>query len=269
MRRFGHLALREYLSKQILPEEFDSSSIVCQFSSLGSLDEKWLYGEFLKSFSSGMSENGSQAPELSGDPADELKLVWPTVEQVRTSIEGWAAGSSLPGPAKNVKKAFLKPHWHKFNACYLNRDRAMPHIKSYARCNKGRLAWVLLASHNLSKAAWGTFQKKESQFMVRSYELGVLFMPFLERKHRESPNESFSCTKAEGVECGKGSTEFVGVDGDEMSEGIKFCLPFRLPPEPYTSEDEPWCVDVRISGKDVLGKSWGSRTSMFRRLEDD
>ena len=40
------------------------------------------------------------------------------------------------------------------------RQRAMPHIKTYVRYRGQQLAWVLLASHNLSKAAWGSLQKQ-------------------------------------------------------------------------------------------------------------
>ena len=32
-------------------------------------------------------------------------------------------------------------------------------------------------SSNLSKAAWGAFEKKGAQLMIRSYEIGVLFLP--------------------------------------------------------------------------------------------
>lgn len=43
----------------------------------------------------------------------------------------------------------------------MSRQRAMPHIKTYGRYvhipGKGtKLAWFCLASHNLSKAAWGS-----------------------------------------------------------------------------------------------------------------
>lgn len=31
--------------------------------------------------------------------------------------------------------------------------------------------WFLLTSANLSKAAWGTLQKNNSQLMIRSYEV--------------------------------------------------------------------------------------------------
>lgn len=51
-----------------------------QFSSLGSLDEKWM-AEFASSLSSGVSEDKS----LLG-PGDPL-IIWPTVEDVRCSLE--------------------------------------------------------------------------------------------------------------------------------------------------------------------------------------
>lgn len=34
-----------------------------------------------------------------------------------------------------------------------------------------------LHSANLSKAAWGALEKNGTQLMIRSYELGVLFLP--------------------------------------------------------------------------------------------
>jgi hypothetical protein len=43
----------------------------------------------------------------------------------------------------------------------------MPHIKTYCRFQGQRLAWLLVCSHNMSKAAWGALQKKGEQLMVR------------------------------------------------------------------------------------------------------
>lgn len=34
-----------------------------------------------------------------------------------------------------------------------------------------------LCSANLSKAAWGTLEKNGQQLMIRSYEIGILFLP--------------------------------------------------------------------------------------------
>ena len=92
-----------------------------QFSSLGSLDEKWLLQELGQSLAS-QRYLQSSASLSSPDPLvlpqqnaaltlDRLYLVWPTVRQVQGSIEGWAAGLSIPGSTKNVMKPFLKRLW--------------------------------------------------------------------------------------------------------------------------------------------------------------
>ncbi len=48
-----------------------------------------------------------------------------------------------------------------------------------------RLAYFILTSHNLSKAAWGKLNKKpkpaDQELHIRSFELGVLLLPSLEQ----------------------------------------------------------------------------------------
>ena len=46
---------------------------------------------------------------------------------------------------------------------------------------------VLYFSANMSKAAWGVLEKNQTQLMIRSYELGVLFLPkdFVSTMHHE------------------------------------------------------------------------------------
>ena len=46
---------------------------------------------------------------------------------------------------------------------------------------EGQLAYMLLASHNMSKAAWGALERKGAQLHIRHYELGVLLLPSLEQ----------------------------------------------------------------------------------------
>jgi len=41
------------------------------------------------------------------------------------------------------------------------------------------IAWHMITSANMSKAAWGSLQKNNSQLMIRSYELGILVWPSL------------------------------------------------------------------------------------------
>ena len=53
------------------------------------------------------------------------------------------------------------------------RALAVPHIKTYCRYAADRtLPWSILAYHNLSQAAWGKLEKKETQLYIKSYELG-------------------------------------------------------------------------------------------------
>lgn len=196
LHQWGHMRLRGCLSQEDFPSKFTGAPLAAQFSSLGSLDQKWLEGEFRASMSAGRCNAGQRLgpPSLPGPGG--LQLVWPTVSEVQNSVEGWMAGRSIPGPSKNVGKPFLQEYWHRWGGHPCGRQRAMPHIKSYVRYERGgrELAWFMLASHNLSKAAWGVLQKGGTQLMVRSYELGVLLLPSLEAAYRSSRWRAFSCT---------------------------------------------------------------------------
>lgn len=137
-----------------------SSSFIIQCSSLGSLTEKWLLEEFGVSLASHAQPQQQAAPAQPGthptganpsggshahaalmrgaaaaarmDPA-RLSFVWPAVSEVRNSLEGWAAGGSIPGPEKNVSKPFLARHFCTFGGRPAGRMRAMPHIKTCCR----------------------------------------------------------------------------------------------------------------------------------------
>ncbi|KAK2567608.1 Tyrosyl-DNA phosphodiesterase 1 [Acropora cervicornis] len=67
---------------------------------------------------------------------------------------------------------FLISSW-KSSCC--GRNRASPHIKTYTRISPDwtKLAWFLMTSANLSKAAWGTLEKSGQQLMIRSTPLDV------------------------------------------------------------------------------------------------
>lgn len=71
--------------------------------------------------------------------------------------------------------------WKSMNA---GRQSLMPHIKTYTRIYQDKngkpfVAWHLLSSANLSRAAWGEYQKNKTQIYIKSFELGVLFCPSL------------------------------------------------------------------------------------------
>lgn len=131
----------------------------------------------------------------------------------------------------------------------LHRQNAMPHIKTYARfepheANHGKLDWALLTSSNLSKAAWGALQKNESQLMIRSYELGVMFLP-----------TGLSGDSSSNMElCVSGSS--VAAMGGE-SERVVLPLPYSFPIATYDpKKDEPWVWDIVREDPDIFGSCY-------------
>uniref|UniRef100_A0A0G4IFS1 Uncharacterized protein n=1 Tax=Chromera velia CCMP2878 TaxID=1169474 RepID=A0A0G4IFS1_9ALVE len=147
---------------QVHPQRAPSSSssfgagdmfALAQFSSMGSLNEKWMAdfccamrGNLNRSL--GKTSASSSSPP--GPPAP-LSLVLPTVEDVRTSVEGWAAGESIPIPKKNWEgRPFLRSilcRWkdsgqgsshdsatgggREAPSLWSLRETAMPHIKTF------------------------------------------------------------------------------------------------------------------------------------------
>lgn len=95
----------------------------------------------------------------------------------------------------------------------------MPHIKSYCRISAcfTKLSWFLLTSANISKAAWGTLNKDFSSY-VRSYEVGVLFIP------------SFF------------NEEFFHIQDTEKHKQQIFPFIYDLPLLPYSNTDKPWSM---------------------------
>ncbi|XP_021258025.1 tyrosyl-DNA phosphodiesterase 1 isoform X5 [Numida meleagris] len=177
--KWGHLRLRKLLKEHAssIPAQ-ESWPVVGQFSSIGSLGadgSKWLCSEFQESL---VAAGSGVAALLKCDVP--IHLVYPTVSNVRQSLEGYPAGGSLPYSIQTAQKQlWLHSYFHKWSAEVSGRSHAMPHIKTYMRPSHDfqKIAWFLVTSANLSKAAWGALEKNGTQLMIRSYELGVLFLP--------------------------------------------------------------------------------------------
>ncbi|XP_064919766.1 tyrosyl-DNA phosphodiesterase 1 isoform X4 [Columba livia] len=177
--KWGHLRLRKLLKDHAssIPAR-ESWPVVGQFSSIGSLGvdgSKWLCSEFQESL---VAAGSSVTTPLKCDVP--IHLVYPTVDNVRQSLEGYPAGGSLPYSIQTAQKQlWLHSYFHKWAASISGRSHAIPHIKTYMRPSPDfqKIAWFLVTSANLSKAAWGALEKSGTQLMIRSYELGVLFLP--------------------------------------------------------------------------------------------
>ncbi|NXK45574.1 TYDP1 phosphodiesterase, partial [Chauna torquata] len=152
--KWGHLRLRKLLKDHAssIPAR-ESWPVVGQFSSIGSMGadgSKWLCSEFQESL---VAAGSSVTTLLKCDVP--VHLVYPTVNNVRQSLEGYPAGGSLPYSIQTAQKQL----WlHSYFQLYL-------------------AEMLSLCSANLSKAAWGALEKNGTQLMIRSYELGVLFLP--------------------------------------------------------------------------------------------
>ncbi|XP_078516190.1 tyrosyl-DNA phosphodiesterase 1 [Lissotriton helveticus] len=239
--KWGHFRLRKLLKEHASGKADEETwPVVCQFSSIGSMGadkSKWLYSEFRDS----LVTLGKDVRTLTRKES-ELRLIYPSVNNVRTSLEGYPAGGSLPYSIQTAQKQpWLHSYFHKWTADTSGRSNAMPHIKTYLRLSPDcqKIAWFLVTSANLSKAAWGSLEKNGTQLMIRSYELGVLFLP-----------SSFDLdTNAFHVK--------VNVFSSSQEKAMSFPVPYDLPLERYGSKDRPWIWNIPyVNAPDTHGNIW-------------
>jgi hypothetical protein len=141
MHLFGHMKLRKLLSQKFLPEQLKKLKVkICQFSSIGSMGgnpKTWLGNQFLDSLSGGKEfSTDSKFSGLfkSGGPNDmkkvsifllvstSLKLIFPTAEDVRTSLEGYMGGGSLMNYEETSdKQPFMISYLHQWRSDNLGR----------------------------------------------------------------------------------------------------------------------------------------------------
>uniref|UniRef100_A0A7N6AWQ8 Tyrosyl-DNA phosphodiesterase 1 n=1 Tax=Anabas testudineus TaxID=64144 RepID=A0A7N6AWQ8_ANATE len=225
MERWGHLRLRKLLYDHTEPIPGEERwPVIGQFSSIGSmgLDKtKWLAGEFQRTLTT------------LGKSLTVMCLVVIYIFSCRP------AGGSLPYSIQTAQKQlWLHSYFHRWKANTTGRSHAMPHIKTYMRASPDftQLAWFLVTSANLSKAAWGALEKNNTQMMVRSYELGVLYVP-----------SAFNMT-----------TFPVHKNPFPVSSSSSgFPVPFDLPPSSYSAKDQPWIWNIPYSqAPDRHGNIW-------------
>nr|XP_028573653.1 tyrosyl-DNA phosphodiesterase 1 isoform X3 [Podarcis muralis] len=110
--KWGHLRLRKLLKEHAtqLPDQH-SWPVIGQFSSIGSLGadhSKWLCSEFRDSLIS----LGNNTKTLSNHDVP-VHLVYPSVDNVRQSLEGYPAGGSLPYSIQTAQKQlWLHSYFH-------------------------------------------------------------------------------------------------------------------------------------------------------------
>ena len=149
--QFGHARLAALLAKEKF-QEFGDSRLFLQYSSWGAFN-----GAYKDELLSAMSKGGDFDPE-------RYCIVWPSVDEVRDSIDGYVAGVSIPS-AKSLTTTFARNKlrtWSGDSSAFVRaRGAAVPHMKTYGRLDSTgtRLAWSVLTSANISQYAWGKFTK--------------------------------------------------------------------------------------------------------------
>jgi tyrosyl-DNA phosphodiesterase-1 len=286
---FGYLKLRRAIAENVCPRRPDGGMgtaaavpIVCQFSSIGSLNKLWL-DRFLSAIDSSSTlrydpiKDHDRAKKGEGDAAktmpppplsSRMKIVWPTVEEIRTSVEGYDAGHAIPGRVANLDKDFLRPLYHRWSSNNNNGGgggedpfktaRHAPHIKSYVQPSSASgdndIEWFVLSSHNLSIAAWGQLQKPPAQsrkddkvLFMCNWELGVFMSPatLAKANHPAVADKTVRLVAYPGP-----SSSVINVDDSDDDENnedsttvIILPIPYDVNPTPYDAGDVFWAVD--------------------------
>jgi tyrosyl-DNA phosphodiesterase-1 len=82
----GHRKLRQAVIQHTTTEGAEKNRpIICQFSSIGSLTDKYLH-ELQASMDTGLARDSKQSVS---DAPMRLQLVYPTIAEIRLSIEGY------------------------------------------------------------------------------------------------------------------------------------------------------------------------------------
>mmetsp|Transcript_1424 Transcript_1424/g.3377 ORF Transcript_1424/g.3377 Transcript_1424/m.3377 type:complete len:522 (-) Transcript_1424:338-1903(-) len=185
--------------------------IIFQVSSLGTIQNRWLI-KLLAAIDSNCHRNdpstylpaGKSIPQGKTPPLEtRMKLVWPTVEEVRTCVEGYAGGGAIPGTTEKLDKDFLLPLYHRWSNPDTNilgplrTARYAPHIKTFVQPGDGdEIHWMVLTSHNLSKPSLGEFQTdtktNERRLMIQHWELVGHSFQFLVSFFQSTLEHSFT-----------------------------------------------------------------------------
>lgn len=268
---WGWPALQESV-KRIPVRLRPGAHIVTQVSSIATLGvtSSWFHGHLYRAMqglqprATGLSSEDSQRL----DP--QLSVVFPTADEIRRTIDGYACGGSihykLQSAAHEKQLRYLRPHL-KHWAGDSNRDtstgavreagrkRTGPHIKTYIRFSDPEMTeidWAMITSSNLSKQAWGTEKNAQGEVKISSYEVGVLFWPELwsEEGMQTRMVPTFKKNKPDTTLAPKQGTN----DAHDIIVGWR--MPYDLPLVPYAETEKPWCTTHQHLEPDWMGRTW-------------
>ncbi|KAF5673756.1 tyrosyl-dna phosphodiesterase 1 [Fusarium heterosporum] len=254
---WGWAALKRCL-QHVPCKDYDDSTIAVQVSSIATLGAKddWLQKTLFQSLS--RCKNSSP-----GRP--RFKVVFPTADEIRRSLDGYASGASIHTKIQSSQQAkqleYLRPLFHHWandspssvelpNDALLQeggRKRAAPHIKTYIRSNESSIDWGLLTSANISKQAWGEAARPTGEMRIASYEIGVLVWPEL----LEPGSIMVGTFKTDLPEI----TQRPDQEEVYLSE-VGLRIPYNTPLQRYASDEIPWVASMSHTEPDWAGQCW-------------
>lgn len=282
---WGWPGLQQIL-QSIPPSPSADPCIHVQISSIGTLPEKWMnaFFEVLATTSSSSPPelvpstpfNKSVKSTAAATSKPTMKIVFPTEDEVRNSLDGYASGSSihlkLGSKAQQKQFEIMKPMLHRWTTGSGNgggggaaaevqqekgvreagRHHAAPHIKTYIRfadikCKT--IDWAMITSANLSKQAWGELGNKDGRVGIASYEIGVVVWPGLFADSRDQEVVMCPAFRKNGVDI----EEDVG---GKFNKVVGLRMPYGLPLARYGSGDKPWCAEQAHLTPDSHGVVW-------------
>lgn len=255
--RWGWKAVKEAL--KAVPVHDGEPEIVVQISSIATLGPTptWLRETFFSALSSRKGPAGK-------NPKPSFKVVFPTADEIRRCLDGYAAGASIHTKIQSAQQAkqlqYLRPlfcHWANDapDGAKLpdgaavhdgGRQRAAPHVKTYVRYGQTGIDWALVTSANLSKQAWGDAANTSGEVRISSYEIGVLVWPSLfGEKAVMVPTFRKDEPAADAVGVRAAGQTVVGVR-----------IPYSLPLQPYARTETPWVATASYAEPDWMGQVW-------------
>jgi tyrosyl-DNA phosphodiesterase 1 len=246
--KWGYLAVKKAIQAHVLSSSSSvrGRSIVCQFSSIGSLSDSYLRSLWnawdvnrLLQGTKSTSGHFLRPPER----PYQFELVYPTYDEIAASVEGVMGGASVPGSTRNVSKPFLQTLWHRWTSTLPmsrklltgNKGKHVPHIKTYYQVdeeNEGML-WFMIGSQNLSKAAWGEQQNgiRGQCYKIFHWELGVFVSASTLGVDRLVPLGYVKSNNKKERE-------------NEHSSLCEIPLPYPFRPERHGPNDRAWTTDM-------------------------
>ena len=227
--------------------------VYAQCSSIATLgvNDTWLTPVFFSALSASATATGGEQPKFG--------IIFPTVQEIRDSLNGYSSGSSIhlrtASSAQQKQLAYVNPlfhHWSSYdNDAYQSagRDRAAPHVKTYIRFSSepttrddASIDWALVTSANLSTQAWGAAETNGT-VRICSYEAGVLVHPGLWGDRDVKMKPVFKRDD----------------DGSQVPAGctvVPLRMPYGLPVTKYQKADNVWTAGKSYDEVDWIGQSW-------------